>query len=444
METRLWLLHLSDVHFNKHSDGTRFDLDKDLRDEVERDVGVLVQQLGSATGIIVTGDIAYSGARTEYEKAATWLDALCAIAKCPTDMVWTVPGNHDVDRKRIRECGILRDAHKAFRTCTLEELDDRLRGYMQEPASCNLLLEPLTEYNLFAMRFECDVSRERPFWQSDLKLNDGSTLRLSGLNSTLVSDDDDSDGDGRLILGAAQTNLPRLEGVIHMTLCHHPPNWLRDVDTVESDLRARVRLQLFGHKHVQTRSEIDGNLRIVAGAVHPNRREPKWIPRFNALAISVNGSGNNRRLDVRVYSRIWSDSKEFVAERDPRTGRDFFQYFLSLPAWSPSTPAPAAAQALPAQPGPTASPAVGRQEAPMNPHRTLVHRFLSLPFHKRMTIAAKLELIDDSDQGVNDPELSRRLFARAKERRVVAALWDAVEAQYPDGAKSNPFSQSQQ
>src|SRR5438552_241894 len=101
MSEHLAFLHLSDIHFRSALSGGVHDLDEDLRAELERDVVHLSEKLGPLAGILVTGDIAFAGLPEEFQVAKEWLGALCQRLKCPEQNVWTVPGNHDVDRQQV-------------------------------------------------------------------------------------------------------------------------------------------------------------------------------------------------------------------------------------------------------------------------------------------------------------------------------------------------------
>ncbi len=63
-------MHLSDIHFSKDSNGV-LDLDVELRSKLENDAKKMKQRLGSIQGILITGDIAYSGQKEEYVVTST-------------------------------------------------------------------------------------------------------------------------------------------------------------------------------------------------------------------------------------------------------------------------------------------------------------------------------------------------------------------------------------
>lgn len=93
MIAALRFLHLSDIHFNASSGATVHDLDADVRNELVRDATALSKAIGSPAGVLVTGDVAFSGQCAEYERAASWLLEFCRAVGCPEENVWVVPGN---------------------------------------------------------------------------------------------------------------------------------------------------------------------------------------------------------------------------------------------------------------------------------------------------------------------------------------------------------------
>ena len=56
---------------------------------------------------------------------------------------------------------------------------------------------------------------------------------------------------------------------------------------------------------MQRVTRIEDSVRIVAGAVHPEKREPNWKPKYNFIEIDVEPRGADTRfLIVRVYPRV--------------------------------------------------------------------------------------------------------------------------------------------
>jgi predicted phosphodiesterase len=442
---KLVLIHLSDIHFSGSSGTSVHDLDSEVRNELLRDAASVTKELGGATGVLVTGDIAFSGQRAEYDKAASWLLEFCRAIGCPEESVWVVPGNHDVDRK-IANSKVTKTLHESIRAKSGTALDKELREILTDESSAKALLAPLAEYNTFAARFQCSLSAAKPYWERDLSLPCGTIIRLRGLCSALVSNQDDAKNN--IVLGQSQVNVHRVDGVEYLTLCHHPPDWLQDQDTVISHLESKVRMQLFGHKHSQRVQEINKTLRVTSGAMHPERDESGWEPMYNVIEIS---RLDDQRLGVRLFQRRWHKvDHHFLADQDRNSNQPHHDY-----VWE-GCPRPARKE-LPAVEAPTVtaastalSSAVSAKTPvkdsdlmpPPNHERRLTFRFLTLPFRHQIAIAASLNVLTDDDQALSDEALFRELFKRAAANGLLAKLWDETEKRHVDPAPFNPFETS--
>ena len=452
MNDQIWLLHLSDIHFNKKKKDDRnlYDLDTDLRDQLEIDVGRVRDRAGRIHGIIVSGDIAFAGRECEYEVAFKWLQTLCEISGCSPEAVFCVPGNHDVDRTVWEKSVNLKNLHNSLRPASSCLVDAELHSVLNDHEAASILFRKLEQYNRFAAKFRCSTSPSALWWEQEIPLNDGSRLRLRGANSTLVSDEKDNNKDRKLILGTLQaTPLQRADEAV-VFICHHPLDWVIDNEEIIPNLNARARVQLFGHKHLQTVEHTNNCLRIVAGAVHPDRREPRWRPRYNCLGFSVSRAGSSRKLTVEVLPRVWNEHEpKFVPDYALcGGGKDSKVYNLELEPWDAATVAkPGASGATPPagpSPGSSAPMALGAAAgAVMNPAKTLTYRFLSLSHLSRLEIAQSMKLLRDEDEGLFDAELFERILKRASDESRLSELWDLVEKSHGDKAHpSNPYARS--
>lgn len=95
------ILHLSDIHFRVDrgwdADPVLRALARFIRTEVERG---LVPDL-----VVISGDLAFSGVKDEYALARDWLDRELWPAlpdDLPRDRLLLTPGNHDVDRTKVK------------------------------------------------------------------------------------------------------------------------------------------------------------------------------------------------------------------------------------------------------------------------------------------------------------------------------------------------------
>lgn len=440
------LVHLSDIHFTRASGVSVHDLDRNVRNELVLDATKVAKEIGPVTGVLVTGDIAFSGSEVEFEHATNWLRDFCRAIGCAEESVWVVPGNHDVVRDKTKR-KLTSMLHQGVRKDG-SDVDKELREIFSDAQSAAALLEPLADYNKFAGRFGCSISADKHYWERDLTLACGTPVRLRGLTSALVSNEEDRRT--AIVLGAAQATVERAPGVLHMTLCHHPPDWLRDHDAVEDHLKSKVHIQLFGHKHSQRLDEINGKVRLVAGAMHPERNEGGWLPTYNFLEISRRDSD---RIGLRVYQRQWNQpDTNFIAWRDPNSGKDHREFFWSgFPEPAKTEPhsvipheAGGAAVAVSA-PSPVVATTVTEKDDAMPPpnyERRLAYRFLTLPFRHQITVAKNLDVLTDADRALSDEALFRVLFKRAREKGLLGKLWAETEKLHIDPADFNPFESS--
>lgn len=414
MEVRpLVLVHLSDIHFNKRGLNDAYDLDRELRDELELDARRMAEKLGAAHGVLVTGDIAFAGQPAEFEFAASWLETLTSIVGCEMQDVWTAPGNHDVDRGVAAGSEQLKMVHARLRSAELSDLDRLIADFMRDPIGVDVFAS-LAAYNEFAAPFQSRITRAQPNWHGDLVLNDGSVLRLWGLNSTLTSWSGDAEtGDERLILGTYQTTFPREEGVEYLTLCHHPPPWMRDGERAGQALAAKARLQLYGHRHSHAVAQVDNSVVISAGAVHPGRGEGAWAPHYNWITVGVAESETKRVLEIEVFPRSWSESRH-VFDEHPDDGS--LKYQLSLDRWSRADVPATTVELGESEEQEVVSGSPQERTDVLGAQRKLHYRYLRLPYVTAVRIAQKLSLVEDDDRLLSGADLFNTFLRRAKER----------------------------
>lgn len=91
-------IHLSDIHFGQEG-GSTHGPHQSVRREIIRDCKERFAMLGNADGILINGDVAYSGTKAQFDRSAQWIEEIAAAVGCSeqTD-IRVIPGNHDVDR----------------------------------------------------------------------------------------------------------------------------------------------------------------------------------------------------------------------------------------------------------------------------------------------------------------------------------------------------------
>mgnify|MGYP001282617038 CR=1 FL=1 len=420
------LVHLSDIHFGGYGQ-SGWDEDEDQRRELVRDLERLVEDGGPVDGILVGGDIAFSAQPAEYEIADAWLEQVCRAGGCDISRVWVVPGNHDIDRAILTVSFARSDFRQAVLSCAPQSIDKALNDRLARDPAAPGLMAALTEYNEFAGRWgPCSFSAAHPHWFDDTLSVGDADVRLTGLNSVLVSDTHDGFINDRptLVLGTWQCSLPRGNRRIHIAFCHHPPNWLRDWELVEPYL-LRAHLLLFGHEHrYAARQRVaDGTVEVFAGAVGPERlgEAPgeEYSPTWNLLTLELDGE----IVAVTVNPRVWyrhrtrfdlhpDDIRSFRVRVDLEN--------LDMPDTSPSGERREAPhEALPASPllpdylaaePPVESVSAGERSK----RRSLGVRFMRLSPTERLRVARNLEVA----QGLDDPHLDPNEAGRTVLRRV--------------------------
>src|SRR6185436_5141312 len=99
------VLHVSDPQFGKNHRFAQRDLSgwdapfETLLARLTEDLRILREQHGLAPDLlVVTGDLAEWGLRSEFDDALKFLRGLCDFLKLPPSRVAIIPGNHDINR----------------------------------------------------------------------------------------------------------------------------------------------------------------------------------------------------------------------------------------------------------------------------------------------------------------------------------------------------------
>jgi predicted MPP superfamily phosphohydrolase len=127
--SEITILHLSDIHFKKRID----EENKNFRQEVQKKLIDTVKKHtkkhGSPDFVAVTGDIAFSGKKHEYEEALEFFAVLKTVLPKGTKIL-AVPGNHDVDRQKIKKLNSLHQLVKNNDVDLFLEDNDYIKCYI--------------------------------------------------------------------------------------------------------------------------------------------------------------------------------------------------------------------------------------------------------------------------------------------------------------------------
>lgn len=438
-------VHLSDIHFGQERNGDKI-IHEDVRSELLRDCDSFSKTIGLANGILVTGDVAYSGKKEQYDQAGEWLDQLTDSIGCPKTAVSLIPGNHDVDISKIGEAG--RIIIQSLRDSPLGTLDARIEALIKEDEANNSFLPKLAAYREFAERYGCGFpSPLQPFWIRELMFEEIHRLSFVGLTSVLVSDL--ADDLNRLVLGNQQYILQRHSNTELVIMMHHPPEWFRDREKVHNYLR-RARVVLVGHEHsldVHQINHADGEtLWIHAGATNsPEGAEP-YQYRYNWLEFSIDNGEAGSKLHVRVYPRVWDPGRtKFICDHNKAHGNEYMDYSLACPHYQAHREtAKDIESSLPLMPdnqGEVENKVQESMERTDEPYAKVRYLFWKyLGWRERLSVLVELNLLPAKLDQPIPQTLERMALEKAKSEGKLSKLWEAVMKYVPENQKeANPF-----
>lgn len=175
-------VHLSDIHFGQEKGG-KLITNEDARNRLIDDAAAIIEEIsnGKASGVILTGDIAYAGQGSEYVVAGRWLDDLTRRIGCEASDIQMVPGNHDMDRGKIK--GATEIMLNAIRT----EGEAKLDSFLEEEVDREVLYLRFTEYRRFADAYKCPLDcTGKSSADRTVSLAEGRSIRFVRLNSALA------------------------------------------------------------------------------------------------------------------------------------------------------------------------------------------------------------------------------------------------------------------
>lgn len=348
-------LHLSDLHCGQRGEKTRWPT---ARESFLSDLRAQCRQHGAPDLIVVTGDLAFSGHKREYEKLRLILDEIDAATG--TRPLWiTVPGNHDL---RWPEPG---DAtQKGLRDY---DQDAALRRAVHSTSDTQRFLRKLfADYERF---FKDRILADWQARKSELSLTfslgtlpgsfvlrvekAGLSLGVVGLNSAYLQLSGD-DYEGKLCVEPEQLpgDLPRFVDSCDASILilHHPPSWLskRSRKLLEQDIAPPGRFVacLFGHMHGhrsettigssgEPRRYLQGS--SLFGLEHSGERSEERVSGYSFYQLGRTGAQEGR-LDRHVRTAQFLDDGKLLMVADPATGEHGTSYSIKLPARVPHAP----------------------------------------------------------------------------------------------------------
>ena len=326
-------VHLSDIHFGQETGGEKR-IHDDVKERLIEDVQCVARtsETGGATGIIVTGDIAFGGRDHEYRDAAKWLDRVANAAGCAKHRIQFVPGNHDIDRGQITEATrLLLQGIVAGGDCTLDKVlaseDDR-----------ELLFRRFSAYRPFSEGYRCPLNTNAEPEEWVVQLAPGRCLRFVRINSALVCSS--KDAPGRLFLGVRQRVLQPMTGQELVVLCHHPVHWLQDSEDALRFIRNRARVFMSGHEHAPSLAieEVEEGadlMMLAAGAAVPPNTDRNYTYHYNF--VEFDWDLEQDALSVRIRPRVWIDQQKRFGTDDALVAECGERFVLGCPYFRRAT-----------------------------------------------------------------------------------------------------------
>jgi len=291
-------LHLSDFHVGKDVYG-QLCLFKYILENIKK----AFQDGKPPSAVFITGDIANSGADSEYELFfEEFLYPLAAILKNTSCMgqIFIVPGNHDVTRSQAR----------AVQT---EGLLSHIPTFLDPTRDAQL------ERVTILPRFKAFIGNDLTCCSDNHWIGsaEGALVRkvllgkkqigFLGLNSAWLSCSDSDRHNlspGKAILEQGLTELAGSDLIF--ILSHHSIGWFLDkeVNSIKAMLMKNSIIYLYGHLH-KTGSETNtfsGNsfLEIQVGASFQAREDEKWINRI------IWGEADIEKCIIKVKPLLWT------------------------------------------------------------------------------------------------------------------------------------------
>ena len=317
----LRILHLSDLHIGKELPQNAWRFARVMGDVWKRNLDE-IRADGPIDLVCFTGDLAQSGKPEQYEEAARLIEAVLESVECPKQRFFSVPGNHDVDRKVAPEAW---EKLRSAQWHSPRSISDWMAGG-QAPFGCDAawreeVLSRQQAYRNFLAALDLhhllpgEAGNPHPTlgYRRTLDLGLGAPLHIIGFDSAwLAGDDNDAsklrltdDQIGRLMHGPDGALLDGWS----IGLIHHPITDLADGRAAQLRLgEFGLGMLLHGHQHepvIEHRSDPHAGLHVfAAGCLYEHERYPNGL-----LVVDVDLPHKAPVRPRQVWARAWSDRR---------------------------------------------------------------------------------------------------------------------------------------
>lgn len=259
----LAILHLSDIHIHEPSDSIL-----KRTDEIAKALNPFLPE-ASTVVILLSGDIAQTGAESEYFLAKQFVDDIVkkiGVEKCVPIRVIVAPGNHDCDFTGDQE----------VRQTILAEVLKRV----SEIPNSFIIHAVKIQNNFVKFRNEYiepnEVSFEDLLWQSSVVEAEDKRIIFDVLNAPWMSSKHEQQG-GLLFPYERYHQFKQTDADLRVVTLHHPLNWYnqRNYLRFKNFIHQLADILVTGHEHQSNSRDIDevlsGECVYVEGAALQSR-----------------------------------------------------------------------------------------------------------------------------------------------------------------------------
>jgi hypothetical protein len=266
MNTIKWL-HLSDFHVGLDNYG-QTQLFQYIINHIKEKI-----KNGKLDFIFITGDIAQSGIKEEYDKFEDEFILPLEEIIGKECKIFAVTGNHDVDRNKQKFFS--RDeilVTTEFFDPTKKGFDNR-QNILQRFSAFSKLYQPFLTADW--------INSENGYFVYNHKLK-GVDLGILGINTAWLSKDGKDEGNITAGKAIVEKGLAEIKDCnVKLVLGHHPINWFYDEEPTRSLFAKNQVIYLHGHLHKGSSRYEEGAghqfLAIQSGAAFQGREEDIWV-----------------------------------------------------------------------------------------------------------------------------------------------------------------------
>jgi Calcineurin-like phosphoesterase len=231
------ILHLSDIHIHLPSDH--------VLSRASAIAQTLNPYLPDATAVVIvlSGDVAQSGQKGEYELASKLVDEVVAAVKAEKAIDVTViiaPGNHDCDFSGDQE------ARLAIVSAAKNRSSDMPDSYIAAATAVQV------NFFEFRRRHECgsNVRVDQPLWATYEVATEGKTIYFDVLNASWMSTMAEQQG-GLVFPFEPYKSFASKDADLRLAVLHHPLNWYSQANYLafRTFLQRLEDVILTGHEH---------------------------------------------------------------------------------------------------------------------------------------------------------------------------------------------------